>query len=65
MVEDHGRESAKQVNTELYDPIKSDPRWTAFLEKNGATDENFANVRFQPQYPPTLQRAIDALDSQQ
>ena len=60
-VEDHGREYAKKVKTELYGPIKSDPRWIAFLERNGAADENSANIRFEPQYPPTLQRAIDSL----
>ena len=63
MVEDQGPESAILVRTELYDPIKSDPRWTAFLERNGAADENTASVRFNPQYPPTLQRAVDALGS--
>ena len=38
MVEDQGPESAMLVKTELYDPIKSDPRWLAFLEQNGAAD---------------------------
>ena len=49
------------IKTELYEPIKSDPRWAAFLEKYGAEDRSFNNVRFEPQYPPTLQRAVDAL----
>jgi hypothetical protein len=53
-----------RVKTELYGPIKSDPRWTAFLEKNGAADPDFGSIRFDPQYPPTLQRAIDSLGSQ-
>jgi TolB-like protein len=63
MVEDQGPESVISVKTELYDPIKSDPRWTAFLEKYGASDRDFANLRFNPQYPPTLRRAIDSLSS--
>ena len=63
MVEDQGPESAILVMTELYDPIKPDPRWTDFLERNGAADETSANVRFDPQYPPTLQRAVDSLSS--
>ena len=63
MVEDQGPESAILVMTELYDPIKPDPRWTEFLERNGAADETSANVRFDPQYPPTLQRAVDSLSS--
>jgi len=60
MVEDEGPESAQFVRAELYEPIKSDPRWAAFLERNGAAGGSFANVRFEPQYPPTLQRAVDA-----
>ena len=62
MVEDEGPESVLLVKTELYEPIKSDPRWEAFLEKHGAADRDFFNVRFNPQYPPTLQRAVDKLD---
>lgn len=61
MVEDDGPESVELIKTELYEPIKSDPRWAAFLEKYGAEDRSFNNVRFEPQYPPTLQRAVDAL----
>ena len=61
MVEEQGPESAMLVRTELYDPIKSDPRWMAFLKRYGAANENPANVQFDPQYPPTLQRAIDSL----
>jgi tetratricopeptide (TPR) repeat protein len=60
MVEDEGPESAILIRTELYDPIKSDPRWDDFLEKYGAAGEKTGNVRFNPQYPPTLQRAVDA-----
>lgn len=60
LVEYQGPGAALQVKTELYGPIKSDPRWTAFLEKYGAADKSFTNVRFEPQYPPTLQRAVDS-----
>jgi TolB-like protein len=61
MVADQGEETAMLVKTELYRPIKSDPRWQAFLEKYGAEDKGHLNVRFEPRYPPTLQRAVDAL----
>ena len=63
MIEDEGPEAAMLIKTELYNPIKSDPRWAAFLEKYGASDRDFANIPFDPQYPPTLQRAVDALSS--
>jgi hypothetical protein len=49
------------VKTELYRPIKSDPRWQAFLEKYGAEDKGHLNVKFEPRYPPALQRAVDAV----
>jgi len=61
MIAEQGEESAVLVKTSLYGPIKSDPRWQAFLEKYGAEDKGRLNVRFEPQYPPTLQRAVDAL----
>ena len=61
VVEEGGEEAAIIVKTELYGPIKSDPRWQAFLEKYGAEDKPLPNIRFKPQYPPALQRAVDAL----
>jgi TolB-like protein len=61
VIEDWGKEGAIRVKTELYEPIKSDPRWQAFLERNGAEDKAFPSIRFEPQYPPALQRAVDAL----
>jgi TolB-like protein len=61
MVVEQGEESAMLIKTALYEPIKSDSRWEAFLEKYGAEDKDRFNVKFEPQYPPTLQRAVDAL----
>jgi len=61
MIVEQGEESANFVKTELYGPIKSDPRWQAFLEEYGAEDKGRLKVRFEPQYPPALQRAIDAI----
>ena len=59
MVEDHGPEQASTVKTEFYEPIKSDPRYQAFLERNGVSDLPPGLVPFNPQYPPALQQAID------
>jgi len=61
MIVEQGEGSAMDVKTALYEPIKSDPRWQTFLEKHGAEDKRHLNVKFEPQYPPALQRAVDAL----
>jgi tetratricopeptide (TPR) repeat protein len=63
MIAAQGEESAIFVKTELYTPIKSDPRWQEFLEKYGAEDKGRLNVKFDPRCPPTLQRAVDALEN--
>jgi len=46
-----GPEKVLEVKTELYDPIKSDPRWQAFLEKHGAENLDLSWVVFNPQLP--------------
>jgi tetratricopeptide (TPR) repeat protein len=62
IVAEAGREDLAQiVNTEWYEPIKSDPRWQVFLEKYDAFPPPLADLEFKPQYPPELQRAVDAL----
>jgi tetratricopeptide (TPR) repeat protein len=61
MIVEKGEESARFVKTELYEPIKSDPRWQEFLERYGVEDKGRLNIKFEPRYPPTLQRAVDAL----
>lgn len=61
MITEQGVEWASNVKTDLYNPIKFDPRWQAFLKKYGADDEEFPNIKFKPQYPPALQRAVDAI----
>ena len=61
MVEIRGPQDAPRVRSELYEPIKSDPRWQAFLKKYGAEDKPAPIVKFEPQYPPALQRAVDAV----
>jgi len=51
MVEKKGSHRAFEVKTELYEPIKTDPRWQAFLERNGAVDQNLSHIVFNPQLP--------------
>ena len=51
MIEVQGKEWAGRVKTDLYEPIKSDPRWLAFLERNNAMDEDLSHVEFNPQLP--------------
>ena len=61
MIAEQGETSAHLVKTDLYEPIKSDQRWQEFLEKYGAADKPNPDIPFKPQYPPALQRAVDAL----
>lgn len=61
MIQDWGEDGAIFVKSELYEPIKSDPRWQEFLQRYGAEDKDMSNIKFEPQYPPALQRAVDAL----
>ena len=51
MIERHGPSSAASVDTDLYEPIKTDPRWQAFLERNGASKENLSHIEFDPPLP--------------
>lgn len=43
---------------DLYEPIKSDPRWQAFLERYGASDEDLSHIRFNPKLPPEVESAL-------
>ena len=51
MVEQHGPGLAGAVKTELYEPIKSDPRWNAFLEKYGFPDVDYSHIEFDLKLP--------------
>lgn len=61
MIAEQGVDWAESVKTDLYEPIKSDPRWQDFLERYGAADQEPLDIEFNPHYPPALQRAVDAL----
>jgi adenylate cyclase len=60
MVEKQGPQSVNLVKTDLYSKIQDDPRWQAFLERNDANDQDYANIRFNPVYLPEIQQLIDA-----
>jgi len=47
----YGPSKVLELKTELYDPVKSDPRWPAFLEKHGAEDQDLSWVVFNPELP--------------
>ena len=57
-VEKEGPQLAQWVRIDLYEPIKSDPRWQAFLERYGATDDDFAHIRFNPKLPAEVEEAL-------
>jgi TolB-like protein len=51
MVVVEGPKKVLDIKTELYNPIKSDPRWQAFLKKYGAEDQDLSWVVFNPKLP--------------
>jgi adenylate cyclase len=57
-VEKEGPQIARTVRTDLYEPIKSDPRWHAFLERYDATDEDLSHIRFNPKLPAEVEEAL-------
>lgn len=61
MVEKHGPQSAARVDTDLYEPIKSDPRWQPFLERNGVVKENLAHIEFNPPLPPEVVTEVERM----
>jgi TolB-like protein len=54
MVDQHGQSHAQYVDTDLYEPIKSDPRWQEFLKRNGVAKEDLSHIRFDPPLPPEV-----------
>jgi TolB-like protein/thioredoxin-like negative regulator of GroEL len=59
MVEEEGPASASNVDTDIYEPIKSDPRWQAFLERNGVTKEDLSGIDFNPPLPPEVVAEVE------
>jgi tetratricopeptide (TPR) repeat protein len=58
MVEQKGSGYAGEVKTDLYSKLNDDPRWSAFLERNGASDEDTEQISFQPTYPAAVATAL-------
>jgi len=54
-----GPSVAVWVKNDLYAKLGFDPRWQAFLERNGASDEVLEDIEFDPQYAPAVRRAVD------
>jgi adenylate cyclase len=45
--------------SDLYEPIKSDPRWKAFLERYDTVgEEDLSHVRFNPKLPAEVEQAL-------
>ena len=61
MIDEQGPASARYVDTDLYEPIKSDPRWQPFLERNGATQEDLPDVEFNPPLPPEVVAEVERM----
>jgi len=58
-VERFGASIAVALKNDLYAKLRSDPRWPAFLERNGASDARLEDIEFDPQYAPAVRRAVD------
>ena len=61
MVNQRGPASAADVDTDLYEPIKSDPRWQPFLERNGVTKEDLSHIEFDPPLPPEVVAEVERM----
>lgn len=61
LVDQDGPEAAQLVDTDLYEPIKSDPRWKLFLERNGVTEETTPDIDFNPPLPPEVVAEVERL----
>jgi TolB-like protein len=59
MVAMHGSASAHNVKTDLYRRLHGDPRWLAFLEEHGATDEKYSSISFNPDWPPEIDSVLE------
>ena len=61
MVDEDGPSSAATVDTDLYEPIKTDPRWQAFLGRNGVSKEDLSHIEFDPPLPPEVVAEVKRL----
>jgi TolB-like protein len=61
MIVEDGPASAARVDTDLYVPIKSDPRWQPFLERNGVNRKDYSNLEFNPPLPPEVIAEVERM----
>lgn len=61
MVDTQGPSSVAQVDTDLYQPIKSDPRWHAFLERNSVIQDDLSHIKFDPPLPADVLAEIERM----
>ena len=47
---------------DLYEPIMSDPRWQALLDRYGIADEDLSHIRFNPKLPTAVAEALQAAE---
>jgi len=60
-VKQEGPGIARDLKTDLYEPIKTDPRWQEFLERyDAADDEGLWHIRFNPKLPAEVVEALAA-----
>lgn len=55
-----GMVTAIKLGSDLYAPIKSDPRWRQFLDRYDANDEDLSQIRFNPKLPEEVKAALAA-----
>jgi len=62
-VEREGPEIVRVFRTDLYGPIKSDPRWREFLDRyDSADEEDWSHIRFNPELPAEVVEALVAIE---
>ena len=59
-VERWGKEMLYELGS-LYDRLRDDPKFTAFLAQYGVHDEDFSDVEFDPPYPPEIREEIERI----
>ena len=61
MIEEYGPSSAASIKNDLYSRLSADPRYEAFLEKHGESDQDHSHIRFDPPYPPAMRAEVERL----
>jgi TolB-like protein len=61
MIERNGPVSASNIKSDLYSRLSADPRYAAFLEKHGQSEEDLSHIEFDPPYPPAMRAEIERL----